>query len=132
MNFVFTKYNLFIGPQVYRHGSVVKTYLTSYRTRAKTPSVTSISAYFDFTRVADTIDTQKSQDCDVTDKLPLVTTKVLGMQSQLLYFHTGAPYKRDCFQILDQKIPVLLLKNEQILYYTMEYAFKCLTLKQMQ
>jgi hypothetical protein len=29
-----------------------------------------ISAYFDYMRVADTIDSQKSEDRDVTDKLP--------------------------------------------------------------
>jgi hypothetical protein len=32
--------------------------------------VTSVSAYFDYMRVADTIDSQKSEDCNITDKLP--------------------------------------------------------------
>jgi hypothetical protein len=29
-----------------------------------------VSAYFDYMRVADTIDSQKSEDRDITDKLP--------------------------------------------------------------
>jgi hypothetical protein len=29
-----------------------------------------VSAYFDYMRVADTIDSQKLEDCDITDKLP--------------------------------------------------------------
>jgi hypothetical protein len=32
--------------------------------------ITGISAYFDYMRVADTIDSQKSEDRDITDKLP--------------------------------------------------------------
>jgi hypothetical protein len=51
-----------------------------------------ISAYFDYMRVADTIDSQKSEDRDITDKLPkmlLATTEVPRMQSQIFYFHTG-------------------------------------------
>jgi hypothetical protein len=32
--------------------------------------ITGVSAYFDHMRVADTIDSQKSEDCDITDKLP--------------------------------------------------------------
>jgi hypothetical protein len=42
--------------------------------------------------VADTIDSQKSEDRDITDKLPqilLATTKVPQMQSETLYFRTG-------------------------------------------
>jgi hypothetical protein len=40
--------------------------------------------------VANTIDSQKSEDRDITDKLPcmlLATTKVLQMQ--IFYFHMG-------------------------------------------
>jgi hypothetical protein len=51
-----------------------------------------VSAYFDYMRVADTINSQKSEDHVITDKLPymlLVTTKVPRMQSQIFYFHTG-------------------------------------------
>jgi hypothetical protein len=54
--------------------------------------ITGVSAYFDYMRVADTIDSQKSENRDITDKLPkmlLVTTKVPQMQSQIFYFHTG-------------------------------------------
>jgi hypothetical protein len=29
-----------------------------------------VSAYFDYMKVADTIDSQKSEDRDITDKLP--------------------------------------------------------------
>jgi hypothetical protein len=39
------------------------------------------------------IDSQKSEDRDITDKLLqmlLATTKVLRMQSQIFYFHTGS------------------------------------------
>jgi hypothetical protein len=32
--------------------------------------IISVSAYFDYMRVADTIDSQKSEDRDITDKLP--------------------------------------------------------------
>jgi hypothetical protein len=43
-------------------------------------------------RVADTIDFQKSEDRDITDKLQqmlLATTNVPRMQSQTFYFNTG-------------------------------------------
>jgi hypothetical protein len=32
--------------------------------------ITGVSAYFDYMRVADTIDSQKSEDRNITDKLP--------------------------------------------------------------
>jgi hypothetical protein len=32
--------------------------------------ISGVSAYFDYMRVADTIDSQKSEDRDITDKLP--------------------------------------------------------------
>jgi hypothetical protein len=32
--------------------------------------ITGVSAYFVYMRVADTIDSQKSEDRDITDKLP--------------------------------------------------------------
>jgi hypothetical protein len=32
--------------------------------------ITGVSAYFDYMRVAGTIDSQKSEDRDITDKLP--------------------------------------------------------------
>jgi hypothetical protein len=54
--------------------------------------IVGVSAYFDYMRVADTIDSQKSEDRDITDKLPymlLATTKAPHMQSQIFYFHTG-------------------------------------------
>jgi hypothetical protein len=53
--------------------------------------ITGVSAYFDYMRVANTIDSQKSEDRDITDKLPymlLATTKVSQMQLQIFYFHT--------------------------------------------
>jgi hypothetical protein len=53
---------------------------------------TGVLACFDYMRVANTIDSQKSEDRDITDKLPqmqLETTKVLRMQSQIFYFHTS-------------------------------------------
>jgi hypothetical protein len=43
-------------------------------------------------RVANTINSQKTEDRDITDKLPQMlwaTTKVPRMQSQIFYFHTG-------------------------------------------
>jgi hypothetical protein len=54
--------------------------------------ITGVSEYFDCMRVADTIDSQKSEDRDITDKLPwmlLATTKVPRMQSKIFYFHTS-------------------------------------------
>jgi hypothetical protein len=54
--------------------------------------ISGVSAYFDYMRVADTIDSQKSEDRDITDKLPqmlLATTKVPRMQSETLCFQTG-------------------------------------------
>jgi hypothetical protein len=45
--------------------------------------ISGILAYFDYMRVADTIDSQKSEDHDITDRLLemlLATTKVLQMQ----------------------------------------------------
>jgi hypothetical protein len=33
-------------------------------------STTGVSAYFDYMRVANTIDSQKSEDRDITEKLP--------------------------------------------------------------
>jgi hypothetical protein len=55
-------------------------------------NISGVSAYFDYMRVADTIDSQKSEDRDITDRLPqmlLATTKAPRMQSQIFYFHTG-------------------------------------------
>jgi hypothetical protein len=54
--------------------------------------ITGVSVYFDYMRVADTIDSQKSEDRDITDKFSkmlLATTEVPRMQSETLYFHTG-------------------------------------------
>jgi hypothetical protein len=54
--------------------------------------ITGVSAYFDYMRAANTINSQKTEDSDITDKLPqmlLATTKVPQMQSQIFYFHTG-------------------------------------------
>jgi hypothetical protein len=53
--------------------------------------ITGVSAHFDYMRAADTIDSRKSEDRDITDKLPemlLAKTKVPRMQSQIFYFHT--------------------------------------------
>jgi hypothetical protein len=36
----------------------------------KRQRITGVSAYFDYMRVADTVDSQKSEDRDITDKLP--------------------------------------------------------------
>jgi hypothetical protein len=73
--------------------------------------ITSVLAYFDYMRVADTIDSQKLEDRDITDKLLqilLETTKLPWMQSQIFYFHTGKTqcglYTSYYFQILDLKI----------------------------
>jgi hypothetical protein len=55
-------------------------------------NITGVSAYFDCMRAADTIDSQKSEDRDITDKLPqmlLATTKVPRIQSHIFYFLTG-------------------------------------------
>jgi hypothetical protein len=85
--------------------------------------ITGVSAYFDYMRVADTIDSQKSEDRDIPDKLPwmlLATTKVPRMQSQIFYFHTGNILCGLCtsyyyLEILDLNIWVRLI-HVQILY----------------
>jgi hypothetical protein len=54
--------------------------------------ITGLSVYFDYMRVAVTNDSEKSEDCDITDKLPqmlLATPKVPRVQSQIFCFHTG-------------------------------------------
>jgi hypothetical protein len=54
--------------------------------------ITGVSAYFNYMRGADTTYSQKSEDRDITDKLPEMlpaTTKVPRMQSQIFYFHAG-------------------------------------------
>jgi hypothetical protein len=68
------------------------------------------------------IDSQKSEDRDINDKLPKMLpaiTKVLRMQSQIFHFHTGkiwcGLYKSYYFQILDLKIWVRLI-HAQIRY----------------
>jgi hypothetical protein len=56
---------------IYQHGSAVKTAILQAIAHAlRHQRITSISAYFDYMRVANTIDTQKSEDRDITDKLP--------------------------------------------------------------
>jgi hypothetical protein len=53
--------------------------------------ITGVSAYFDYMRAADIFDSQKTEDRDITDKLPsmlLAATKVPRMQSQFFSFHT--------------------------------------------
>jgi hypothetical protein len=70
-------------------------YLASYCTHANTPTYYWCIGIFwlhKSSRVAKTIDSQKAEDRDITDKLPkmlLATTKVPRMQSQVFYFHTG-------------------------------------------
>jgi hypothetical protein len=74
--------------------------------------ITGAPAYFDYMEVADTIYSQKSEDRDITEKLPfmlLETTEVSRMQSQIFYLLTGKIYCGLCtscyyFQILDLKI----------------------------
>jgi hypothetical protein len=72
----------------------------------KSPAETVISRHHRLS-----IDFQKSEDRDMTDKLlkmPLATTKVPQMQSQIFHFHTGkirwGLYTSFYFQILDLKI----------------------------
>jgi hypothetical protein len=48
--------------------------------------------YSNYMRITDTINSHKSEDRNITDKLPhmvLQQTKVQRMQSQIFYFHTG-------------------------------------------
>jgi hypothetical protein len=62
--------------------SVWECYLARFAHKQMRQCITVVLAYFDYMRVADTIDSQKSEDCDVTDKLPwmlLATTKVPQM-----------------------------------------------------
>jgi hypothetical protein len=56
---------------IYQHGSVVKTVILQAIAHAQRQQhITGISAYFDYMRVANTIDCQMSEDRDITDKLP--------------------------------------------------------------
>jgi hypothetical protein len=51
-----------------------------------------VSAYFDYMRPADTIDSHEMEDRDITEKLLqmlLATTEMPRMQLQIFYFHTG-------------------------------------------
>jgi hypothetical protein len=93
ISFVFPPHKLFFRTHIYQHGSVVKTVILQAIAHARRHQrITGISAYFDYMRVADTIDSQKSEDRDITDKLPemqLATTKVPRMQSQIFYFYAG-------------------------------------------
>jgi hypothetical protein len=69
--FVFPPHKLFVRMHIYRHGSVVKTVILQAIAHARRHQrITSISAYFDYMRLVDTIDSQKSEDRDITDKLP--------------------------------------------------------------
>jgi hypothetical protein len=66
-------------------------FLKNHRAKEQA-SIIDVSEYFDYMRVADTIDFQKLEDRDITDKLPqmlLATTKVTRMQSQIFYFYKG-------------------------------------------
>jgi hypothetical protein len=82
--------------------------------------ITVVSAHFDYMRVADTIDSQKSEDRDITEKSPkmlLATIKVPRMQSQIFYFHTDKIYcvlytSYYYFQILDLKIWVRFIHGQ--------------------
>jgi hypothetical protein len=76
--------------------SVWDCYLASHCTRANTPKYywcIGIFCLHESNRNHRlSIDSQKSEDRDITDKLPqmlLATTKVQRMQSQIFYFHTG-------------------------------------------
>jgi hypothetical protein len=56
--------------------------------------ITGISAYFDCMRITNTIDSQKSEDRDITDKLPLLLFTVVSdnqsaMNAITIFFHTG-------------------------------------------
>jgi hypothetical protein len=63
--------NSFFRMHIYRHGSLVKTViLQAIAHMQRHHRITSISAYFDYMRAADAIDSQKSEDCDITGRLP--------------------------------------------------------------
>jgi hypothetical protein len=69
IGFVFPPHKLFFRMHIYRHGSVVKTViLQAIAHTRRHQRITGISAYFDYMRVADAIDSQKSEDHDITEK----------------------------------------------------------------
>jgi hypothetical protein len=71
ISFVFPPHKLFFRMHIYRHGSVFKTVILQAVAHVQRHHrITGILAYFDCMRVADTIDSQKSEDRDITDKLP--------------------------------------------------------------
>jgi hypothetical protein len=70
-SFVFSLHKLFFRTHIYQHGSVVKTVILQAIAHAQRhQSITRILAYSDYVRVADTIDSQKLEDHDITDELP--------------------------------------------------------------
>jgi hypothetical protein len=66
---------------------VFETVILQATAQARIPQrITGVSAYFDHMRVANTINSQKLEDHNITYKLPkmlLATTKVPRMQSQI-------------------------------------------------
>jgi hypothetical protein len=70
ISFVFPPHKLFFRTHIFQHGSVVKTVILQAIAHAQWHQCTiGISAYFDYMGVADTIDSQKSEGRDITDKL---------------------------------------------------------------
>jgi hypothetical protein len=71
ISFVFPSHKLFFRLHIYPHGSVVKaTILRAVLQVQRHQHVTSPAGYFDYMRVAVVIESQMSEDCDITEKLP--------------------------------------------------------------
>jgi hypothetical protein len=69
MSFTFLPHKLFFLKNIHQHRSTVKTYLANYCTYAKAPVCYLYFGIIYYTLVADIINSQKSEDCNITDKL---------------------------------------------------------------
>jgi hypothetical protein len=84
MSFTFPPHKLFFLKNIYQHGSFVKTYLANYGTYEKAPMCYRYFSTIYYKLIADIINSQKSEDCNITDKLlemMLATTKLQQMQT---------------------------------------------------
>jgi hypothetical protein len=71
ISFIFTPHKLFFRTHIYQRGTVVKTVSLQATAHVRRHQhITGMSAYFDYMRIANTIDFQKLEHYDITDKLP--------------------------------------------------------------
>jgi hypothetical protein len=89
-SFVFPPHKSFLRIHVYQHGSVVKTVILQAIVHVQRHQHnTTISAYYNYVRVAGAIDSQKLEDWDITDKLPAANNyqSLINAVSNILLSH---------------------------------------------